>query len=158
MINRHLLSPLRLAGCAIAAALALATLAPAPARADAVADLVGTLDPGLRDVRIVGSWKAADRQGVYRLVLTRGFGEAPPARLFVQWIAVAADGAPHVERTIEIAELGAQKLQVGRLSAAAEQGGLTVFVEVANPAADAPATYEAIIENDGSYRFDAASN
>ena len=140
-------------------AISLAILCATPeARADAVADMVAALDPGLRDASIVGNWKSGDGQGVYRLVLMRGSGEAPPSRLFVQWIAVAADGAATLARTVEVQEVGTQKLRVGRLNATPEQGGLTVFIEIANPAADAPATYEAIVENDGSYRFDAVSN
>lgn len=154
MTARHALA----FSAALLAFVALQPLAALPLRADPVADLVGALDPAIRDVSIAGAFKAEGRQGVYRLVLTRGSGDAPPARLFVQWIAIADDGTTKLERTIEIAEVATEKLRIGRLSADTDQGGLTVFIEIAKPDGDAPASYEAVIEDDGSYRFGPSSN
>ena len=98
MQHRPTHSHRRIAVSLAMAALLVAAWPAAPVRADALADLVGALDPAIRDVSIAGAFKAEGRQGVYRLVLTRGSGDAPPSRLFVQWIAVAADGTAKLEK------------------------------------------------------------
>lgn len=142
---------------ALAVASAL-TLPAASARADALADAVAKIDGAVVMVRTIDGWKDGGKDGRYRIVLASGTNEAPAARLFIQWIGAEANGVAPVARSIEIPEFAAAALKVGGITAEAEGGGLTVFIEIANPSGDDPASYELIVEDDGSYRFDPASN
>ncbi|MCX5515177.1 hypothetical protein C3941_12530 [Kaistia algarum] len=140
------------------ALLALALiLTAAPAFADPLADSIATIDPSVRQIRVPGSWEKDGKKGIYRVVLTRTADAQPTARLFVQWLVLASDGTPSLERSIEISELAALKLDVADFTTDIE-GGLTVFLEIAHPAADAAASYELIVDDDGTYRFGLASN
>ena len=129
--------------------------AAAPAFADPLPDNVAAIDPSIREIRVPGGWEKDGKKGLYRVVLSRS-GDGT-SHLFVQWLALGADGTPSLERSIEIAEVAAQKLAVSDFTTDLE-GGLAVFVAIANPSGDDPASYELIVEDDGSYRFGPASN
>lgn len=139
------------------AALAL-LITPLPALADPLADAVGSLDPAIHRIARPGHWQTDGRQGDYRIVVTRDATPPNAARIFIQWIAKTEGGAPAIERSIEIPEFSALKADIADFTAEPEAGGLTVFIDVANPSGDAPASYELIVEDDGSYRFGPASN
>lgn len=137
-------------------ALALILAAP-PVFADPLADGIAAIDPSIQQVRVPGSWEKDGKKGIYRVVLARTPGAQPGSRLFVQWLDLAPDGTASLTRSIEISELAALKLDVADFTTDVE-GGLTVFIEIAHPAADAAASYELIVEDDGTYRFGPASN
>jgi len=145
-----------------AAALVVATALLAPvagaARADAVSETVGALDPSVQDLRIAGSWEKDGRKGVYRILVARTATPKPTARLFVQWIATGVDGSVQVERSIEITELQQLKLDISDFVAESDPDGLSVFVEVVDPAQDTDQSYELFVDDDGTYRFGPASN
>ncbi|MBZ9935412.1 hypothetical protein LB518_03860 [Mesorhizobium sp. BR1-1-16] len=145
-----------------AAALAIAAPLLAPiagtAHADGVSDTISALDPSVQDLRIAGSWEKDGRKGVYRLLVARTAAPKPTARLFVQWIATGVDGSVQVERSIEITELAELKLDVSDFVAESDPDGLSVFVEVVDPAQDTDQSYELFVDDDGTYRFGPASN
>lgn len=126
--------------------------------ADPLADAVGKLDPAIRTTRIPGHWEDGDKQGIYRVVVARPDAAKSGARLFIQWVVLRADGSQSLERSVEITEFGQLGVDIADFVAEPEGGGLTVFIDVANATGDAPASYELIIENDGTYRFDPSSN
>lgn len=126
-----------------------------PALADPFAGSVAAIDPSIREVQVPGGWEKDGRKGLYRVVLARSADAT--SHLFVQWLATGPDGTPSLERSLEIGEVAALKLAVADFTTDI-QDGLSVFVEIANPAADAPASYELIVEDDGTYRFGPASN
>ncbi len=148
--------PLTLAALALAVGFALPPLA--PARADALAEAVASLAPSVQDVRLAGTWEKEGRKGVYRVIVARSAAPDPTARLFVQWIATGVDGSQRVERSIEITELAALKLDISDFVAEPDPDGLTVFVEVVDAAKDTDQSYELFVEDDGTYRFGPASN
>lgn len=127
----------------------------APALADPLADSIAAIDPSIREIRVPGGWEKDGRKGLYRVVLSRTADGT--SHLFVQWLTLGPDGTPALERSIEIGEVAAQKLVVADFTADTDNG-LTVFVTIANPTGDDPASYELIVEDDGTYRFDPASN
>ncbi len=134
-------------------------LAPAaPARADALAEAAASLAPSVQDVRLAGTWEKDGRKGVYRVIVARTAAPGPTARMFVQWIAIGVDGSQRVERSIEITELAALKLDVSDFVTEPDPDGLSVFVEVIDAAKDTDQSYELFIEDDGTYRFGPASN
>jgi hypothetical protein len=149
---------LRLAVLLVPAFLAVCTFVPLRAKADAISDSVGSLEASVQDVRITGTWQIEGRKGVYRILIARPSVAKPTARLFVQWIATGADGSQTIDRTIEVTELPALKLDIADYVAETDTDGLSVFVETTNPANDSDQSYELILDNDGTYRFGPASN
>lgn len=145
---------------AVAATVLVALLVPLSdmAQADAVSDSVQTLDASVQDIRIAGNWEKDGRKGVYRILVARTAAPKPTARLFVQWIATGVDGSVQVERSIEITELAELKLDVSDFVAESDPDGLSVFVEVVDPAQDTDQSYELFVDDDGTYRFGPASN
>jgi hypothetical protein len=121
------------------------------ARADALADAVGTIPGEVEDIRFAGSWSEGDEGGIYRIVLARS-GSPIAARLFVQWIAVAGSG-PKVSRSVEIGEFGALKVDVVDFFAESDADGLAVHIE--SVSGDG---YELFVTGPDDYRFGRASN
>ncbi|BCP53132.1 hypothetical protein K32_17490 [Kaistia sp. 32K] len=130
----------------------------APLRADPIADSVAAIATSVQEVRTAGTWEKDGTKGVYRVVVVRS-GPEPVARLFVQWLASGADGAFTVTRTVDIKELIELKQNIGDFVIEADDDGLSIFLEMINPAADgARESYELFIGDDDSYRFGPASN
>ena len=128
------------------------------ARADALTDAAANLAPSVQDVRLAGTWKKDSRKGVYRVIVARTPAPGSTARLFVQWIAISVDGSQRVERSIEIAELAALKLDISNFVTETDPDGLSIFVEVVDAAKHTDQSYELFVEDDGTYRFGPASN
>jgi hypothetical protein len=148
-----------LARAAFLALLAAGALAAAsPATADAFADQVGQLSPGIEDVRIAGTWSDDTGAGVYRVVIARDGGLETPTRLFVQWIADGGDGAQSVLHSLEIAEVAAENLQVIGYHAESEGDGLSVFIDAMSASGDTGQTYELFVFSPEDYRFGTATN
>jgi hypothetical protein len=140
------------------AACLLSIAAAAPLRADALSDGVAALSSTVQDVRTAGSWEKDDSKGVYRVVVVRS-GPEPTARLFIQWLAAAEDGTFSVDRTVDIKEMIELKRNIGDFVIETDEDGLSLFLEVIDPAADgAKESYELFIGDDESYRFGPASN
>ncbi|WP_018184438.1 hypothetical protein [Kaistia granuli] len=136
--------------------LTIATVA--PVRADPMADSVTALAPSIQDVRTVGTWEKDGNKGVYRVVVTRS-GAEPTARLFVQWLRAGDDGSYTVDRTVDIKELVELKQNIGDFVIESDPDGLSIFLEMINPAADgARESYELFIGDEETYRFGPASN
>lgn len=130
----------------------------APLRADAISDGVAALSGTVQDVRTVGTWEKDDKKGLYRVVIVRS-GPEPTARLFIQWLAVAEDGAITIDRTVDIKEMVELKRNIGDVVIETDEDGLSLFLEVFDPAADgAKDSYELFIGDDEAYRFGPASN
>ena len=146
------------APAALTLALLIAAPLPTTARADALADGIAALAPAVQDVKVAGAWEKDGGKGVYRVVVARQAGAAPATRLFVQWIATAADGTESVARTIEIPELAALNLGVSDLTAESDPDGLSVFVHVIEGGQVSDQSYELFVDTDGTYRFGPASN
>ena len=142
-----------LAACLLSAAMA------APLRADPIADSVTALSPAIQDVRVLGTWEKNGQKGAYRVIVARS-GPEPTARIFVQWLARAADGAITVQRSVDIQEMVELKRNVGDLVAEADADGLSIFLEMSDPTAAnaAKESYELFIGDDETYRFGPASN
>ena len=132
--------------------------AASPARADQVADTIAALHPSVQDIRIAGPWEKDGRKGFYRIIVARSGTPHPTARLFVQWVATGVDGSEQVERSIEVTEMQALKLDVADFTTEPDSDGLSVFVELVDPTHDTDQSYELLIDDDGSYRFGPASN
>jgi hypothetical protein len=142
-----------LATCLLTAAMT------APLRADPTADSVTALSPAIQDVRVLGTWEKDGHKGAYRVIVARS-GPEPTARIFVQWLARAADGAITVQRSVDIKEMIELKRNVGDLVAEADADGLSIFLEIIDPTAAnaAKESYELFIGDDETYRFGPASN
>ncbi|MCX5519649.1 hypothetical protein OSH10_14495 [Kaistia defluvii] len=140
------------------AACILTAAAAAPLHADPVADSVAALAPSIQDVRTVGAWEKDGHKGIYRIVIDRS-GPEPMARLFVQWLERGADGAMTLSRNVDIKEMVELKRNIGDFVVEADADGLSVFLELVDPAAGgAKESYELFIGDDESYRFGPASN
>lgn len=126
--------------------------------ADETADSVRAIPAGVEDVSIGGSWQDGDRNGAYRLVVTRAAGEHVTARLFVQWLAYGAAGAATVEESIEITELGELGVDIINLSSETDDQGISVFVDTMGGGGDLGETYEVHIFSPDDYMFGPASN
>jgi hypothetical protein len=143
---------------AILAALMLTVVTAAPVRADAISDGVASLSSTMQDVRTVGTWEKDGRKGVYRVVVVRS-APGPTARLFIQWLAEAEDGTLTIDRTVDIKEMVELKRNIGDFVIETDEDGLSLFLEVFDPAADgAKESYELFIGDDETYRFGPASN
>lgn len=141
----------------LATPLALATLAPVAARADAISDGIAALPGEVEDVRIAGSWTEGDKSGVYRVVISRSSGATVTARLFVQWLAYGGDGLPKVDSTLEITDLAAAGIDIVDYTADLEEDGLSMFIDTLSPSAG-DQLYELFITSRTEYRFGPASN
>ena len=126
--------------------------------ADDVSDQVRAIPGGVEDVSIGGSWQDGDRNGAYRLVVTRAGGEKVTARLFIQWIAYGDAGQATVADSIEIAELAALGVDIVNLSTEADDDGLSVFVDTITDAGDTGDSYELHVFSPTDYMFGPASN
>jgi hypothetical protein len=126
--------------------------------ADDVADQVAAMPGGVEDVSIGGSWQDGDRNGAYRLVVTRTGSEKIPARLFIQWIAYGDSGQAIVADSIEIKELTELGVDVANLSTEADDQGLSVFVDTMSGTGDVGETYELHVFSPTDYMFGPASN
>lgn len=126
--------------------------------ADEVADQVAAMPGAVEDVSIGGSWQDGDRNGAYRLVVTRAGGEKITARLFIQWIAYGDAGEATVADSIEIAEMAALGVDIVNLSSEADDDGLSVFVDTINDAGDTGDSYELHVFSPNDYMFGPASN
>jgi len=148
-------APIRRLALPLAFAAAGLLAVPVAAQAEALAGSVAAMDPSIRNI---GIFPAGERDGArwfYRVVVASAL---PTDRLFVQSIRIGADGNPNLGWTSEVRELADLKLRVASVRGEIEADGLTAFVEIANPAADGAATYELLVEPDGTYRFGPASN
>ena len=128
---------------------------PVAAQAEALSGSVAAMDPSIRNI---GVFPAGERDGArwfYRVVVASAL---PADRLFIQSIRMGTDGIPSLGWTSEVKELPDLKLRVASFRGEIEADGLTAFVEISNPAADGAATYELLVEPDGTYRFGPASN
>jgi len=140
------------------AACILTAAAAAPLRADPVTAGIAALPPSIQDVRTVGAWEKDGHKGTYRIVIDRS-GAGPTARLFVQWLERGADGAMTVSRNVDIKEMVDLKRNIGDFVVETDADGLSVFLELVDPAAgDAKESYELFIGDDENYRFGPASN
>jgi hypothetical protein len=126
--------------------------------ADDTGDLVRAIPAGVEDVSIGGSWQDGDRNGAYRLVVTRAAGERITARLFVQWIAYGDTGEATVAESIEITELGDLGVDIVNLSSETDDTGISVFVDTMSDSNAMSETYEVHIFSPGDYMFGPASN
>ncbi len=126
--------------------------------ADDVADQVRAIPGGIEDVSIGGSWQDGDRNGAYRVVVTRASGDKVTARLFIQWIAYGDAGQATVADSIEIVELTELGIDIANLSTETDSDGLSVFVDTMNDAGDMGETYELHVFSPTDYMFGPASN
>jgi hypothetical protein len=134
-------------------------LATAPVvRADALSDVATALPGQIQDVRTIVHGNPDDGQDIYRIIIARD-GIEPTARLFVQWLSSADTGAVTIERTVDIKEMLELKRNIGDFVTETDEDGLSIFVELIDPAADgAKESYELFISDDATYRFGPASN
>jgi hypothetical protein len=109
-------------------------------------------------VKTAGKWQKDGREGVYRVVVMRDAAGGIPSRLFVQWLAVGADGAAAFDHGIEVTEVAGEKLDIADITTENDPDGLTVFVQTQDAAAGGGQSYELFINDDGTYRFGPASN
>lgn len=128
------------------------------ALADEVPDQVRAIPGNVEDVSIGGNWQDGDRNGTYRIVVTRDGIDRITARLFVQWIAYGDTGEATVEDSIEIKELGDLGVDIVNLSSETDDQGLSVFVDTMNGGDGAGETYEVHIFAPNDYMFGPASN
>lgn len=143
---------------AFLAACILTAASVTPLRADPASDSVTALAPSVQDVRTAGTWEKDGAKGVYRVVVVRS-GSEPVARLFVQWLTSGADGTFTISRTVDIKELIDLKQDIGNLVIESDEDGLSIFLELINPAANGSSeSYELFIGDDEGYRFGPASN
>ncbi len=125
---------------------------PASALGDEISDAVATLDPAITHVRVFGEWKTENAEGRYRVVIRR---EAEPGviRFFVQ--RVGKDGT--VVSSSELSEIRTEKMTVTDFNYDIDQFGLAMFIETGKDDASGT-TYEVFFNDDGTYRFQPASN
>lgn len=126
--------------------------------ADDTADLVRAIPGAVEDVSIGGSWQDGDRNGAYRIVVTRAAGERITARLFVQWIAYGDAGEASVADSIEITEVGDLGVDIVNLSSETDETGISVFVDTLGDGTEMGETYEVHIFSPDDYMFGPASN
>ena len=126
--------------------------------ADDTPELVRAIPGSVEDLSIGGSWQDGDRNGAYRLVVTRGGAERITARLFVQWIAYGDAGAATVAESIEITELGELGVDIVNLSSETDDLGISLFVDTMGDAGAVGETYEVHIFSPDDYMFGPASN
>src|SRR5262249_47327141 len=102
---RHLLATLAAFG-------ALALFCPiAEAQSRSPETIVGTIPVEVPEVISGGGWQDGGMNGVYRAIVTVSGAEKDlAARVFLQWIGLNANGAPHVVKTVPIKEFNDKKL------------------------------------------------
>ncbi len=128
------------------------------ARADALSDGVGTIPGAVEDVRIAGTWDLSGESGVYRLVVARTGGDPVTARLFVQWVAYAADGGSKLEHSVEIKEFTNLGVDIDDLTYQSDRSGLSVTIRTLDPNGTDDRTYQLQVTSPTDYRLAPASN
>jgi hypothetical protein len=128
------------------------------ARADAILDGLKTLPGNVEDVRVGGTWDEDDKNGIYRVIISRSGGDTVTARLFVQWVSYDDTGGAKVENTIEIKELAALNVDIVDFTSESDGDGLSVFVQTLNPNGESDQNYELFVSSPTQHRFGPASN
>lgn len=143
----------------IALCLAAAVLAVVPSRADQIADAVGAMSADVEDVRVVGNWSAEGKAGVYRVVVTRSGTKEITARLFVQWIAYAGNGASgQLIASREIGEFAALGVNLIDYTFETSDTELAIYLQTVKPDGTDEKGYELVVESPDRWRFGPQGN
>jgi hypothetical protein len=99
-----------LATVAASGALAL-VCAGAQAQLKSPEAIAGAIPVEVPEVISGGGWQDGEMNGIYRaIVIVSGAEKDLAARVYLQWIGLNANGAPHVVKTVPIKEINDKKL------------------------------------------------
>ena len=129
-----------------------------PVSADELLDGLKTLPGNVDDVRVGGTWDRGGKSGIYRVIVSRGGGDAITARLFIQWVVYEDDGSLTVQDTVEILELADLKVDIVDFTSESDNDGLSVFLQTLDPDGSADGNYELIVSSPTQHKFAPASN
>jgi hypothetical protein len=105
-------------------------------------------------VRVVGPWTLPDQGGISRIV---AMADGTRMRLFVQWIADAAQG-PVLIDTREVTDVVKDGLIFGDVRVEASENDSSVFLDTLPKEDGLRDTYVLIIQQPGQFRFGPATN
>lgn len=143
----------------VATVLLAVLLAPAPLRADPVAEAVTQLPVEIVHLRVGGSWQGDDgAAGYQRYVVARTEPGSRAARMFVQWIMSAEGQADTLVATSEIVELAETPHQLTDFQVVVEEDGTTLHLETIELETGVVGGLAVFLEGPGAYTASPAAN
>lgn len=136
-------------------AISFALAPPAAAQsAAATPPLVAGLPVTVVLVRVIGPWTQDEQRGISRIV---AIADGTRMRLFVQWIADAAQGAVLAESR-EVLQVAQQGLVFGDVRVEASENDSSVFLDTLPKGNGLRDTFVLLVQGPGEFKFGPPTN